>query len=61
MRGTAMVAGAAVTWAMIHNIRLRDADLRRIRKELKKDPEEMTVEELKDAMKELGIKELKLD
>lgn len=61
VRGTAMVAGAAVTWAMVHNIRLKEADLARIRKELHKDPEDMTVAELKDAMKKLGIKELKVE
>ena len=61
VRGTTMLAGAAVAWAMVHNIRLREADLARIRKELNKDPEDMTEEELKEAMKKLGINELKVD
>lgn len=61
VRGTAMLAGNAVTWAMIGNIRLREADLLRIRQSTGMNPEEMTEEELKDAMKKLGIKELKID
>lgn len=61
MRGTAMLAGSAVTWAMIGNIRMREADLLRIRQSTGMNPEEMTEEELKEAMKKLGIKELKID
>lgn len=61
VRGTAMLAGSAVTWAMIGNIRMREADLLRIRQSTGMNPEEMTEEELKDAMKKLGIKELKID
>lgn len=61
IRGTAMLAGSAVTWAMIGNIRMREADLLRIRQSTGMNPEEMTEEELKDAMKKLGIKELKID
>jgi hypothetical protein len=61
MRGTAMLAGSAVTWAMIGNIRMREADLLRIRQSTGMNPEEMSEEELKDAMKKLGIKELKID
>jgi hypothetical protein len=61
MRGTAMLAGSAVTWAMIGNIRMREADLLRIRQSTGMNPEEMSEEELKDAMNKLGIKELKID
>lgn len=61
MRGTAMLAGSAVTWAMIGNIRMREADLLRIRQSTGMNAEEMTEEELKEAMKKLGIKELKID
>jgi hypothetical protein len=61
MRGTAMLAGSAVTWAMIGNIRMREADLLHIRQSTRMNPEEMTEEELKEAMKRLGIKELKID
>ena len=61
MRGTAMLAGRAVAWAMIGNIRVREADLMRIRQSTGMDPQEMTEEELKDAMQKLGIKELKVD
>ncbi len=61
MRGTAMLAGSAVTWAMIGNIRMREADLLRIRQSTGMNPEEMTENELKEAMKNLGIKELKID
>ena len=61
MRGTALIAGSAVTWAMIGNIRMREADMMRIRQSTGVDPQEMTEEELKDAMQKLGIKELKVD
>ena len=61
IRGTALIAGSAVTWAMIGNIRLREADLMRIRQSSGVDPEEMSEEELKQAMQKLGIKELKVD
>ena len=61
MRGTAMLAGSAVTWAMIGNIRMREADLLRIRQSTGLNPEEMTENELKEAMQKLGIKELKIE
>ncbi len=61
MRGTAMLAGRAVGWAMIGNIRLHEADLLRIQQTTGIKPEEMTEEELKQAMQKLGIKELKID
>jgi hypothetical protein len=61
IRGTAMLAGSAVSWAMIGNIRMREADLLRIRQTSGMNPEEMTEEELKQAMQKLGIKELKVD
>ena len=61
IRGTALIAGSAVTWAMIGNIRLREADLMRIRQSSGVDPEEMSEEELKQAMQKLDIKELKVD
>ena len=61
IRGTTLIAGSAVAWAMIGNIRLREADLMRIRQSSGVDPEEMSEEELKQAMQKLGIKELKVD
>ncbi len=61
VRGTALIGGAAVTWAMIHNMRLRETDLARIRQATGKDPEDMSEDELKEAMHKLGIKELKVD
>ena len=61
VRGTALIGGAAVSWAMINNMRLREADLARISQATGKDPENMTVEELKEAMQKLGIQELKAD
>ena len=61
VRGTALIGGAAVTWAMIHDMRLREADLARIRQTTGKEPEDLSEEELKEAMRKLGIKELKVD
>ena len=61
IRGTALIAGSAVAWAMIGNIRLREMDLMRIRQSSEVDPEDMSEEELKQAMLKLGIKELKID
>lgn len=61
MRGTAMLAGSAVRWAMIGNIHLQEADLIRIRQSTGVDPQKMSEEELKDAMRKLGIQELKID
>lgn len=61
VRGTARIAGSAVAWAMIGNIRLREADLARIRAATGKDPQDLSEEELKEQMRKLGIKELKLD
>ena len=61
LRGSALIAGSAVAWAMIGNIRLREADLARIRAATGRDPQELSEEELKEEMRKLGIKELKID
>ena len=61
MRGSALIAGSAVAWAMIGSIRLREADLARIRAATGRDPQELSEEELKEQMRKLGIKELKID